>query len=164
MRVSFQCLVQICRRRTRTLFNHLLVSALNRALSLPKVDSITLTVAEYLNLDVVACWVVLLDEQVTTFEQSFACDLLAVALATIHDNLTSRLHHTKAFFDIVGLLTDNQAHATASSRCFQHDWVAEFLALFESIIFASYKAFRARHNGDTSFLSEFSSYMLDTKS
>jgi hypothetical protein len=34
---------------------------------------IALAVAEYLDFDVVACRVVLLDEQISAFEQSFAC-------------------------------------------------------------------------------------------
>jgi hypothetical protein len=64
-------------------------------------DSIALTIAEDLNLDMMACWIELLDEQIAALEQCFAWASLIDVDHARRDDLTSRLHHTKSFFDIV---------------------------------------------------------------
>lgn len=62
---------------TRAFFNHLLISSLDRALTLAKMNSFALSVSEDLDFNMMARWIVFLNEKVAALEQSFALVQLA---------------------------------------------------------------------------------------
>lgn len=76
-------------KRTGTLFDDFLVSSLDGAFSLPKMDGIAESIAENLYLDVVAVRVKPFHEHACIFEQV----------------LTTGLDRFKCFFDVLYMLT-----------------------------------------------------------
>jgi hypothetical protein len=66
------------------------------------VDGFSLAVAEHLYFDVVAGWVVALNEDTGVFEESLA----------------ARFDHAEAFLDFANCVTSHKAHASAATGCF----------------------------------------------
>ena len=100
----------INKRRWR-LFNHFLVTALDRAVTLPEIDDIAVGITEYLNLNVPRTLNKLLNKHpvVTKAIQGFGTA------------------GCKTFKRLLIIVRNPQALATAASRCFDHHGIADVL-------------------------------------
>ena len=97
------------------LFDDLLMSSLNRAVSLIKMDIIIVLVPKNLNFNMSWLFNILFDQHVVIVETFHTLSLGSLKLIK------------KVFF----LLDYSHTFTTSSKRCFQHNWEADFLCFLK---------------------------------
>ena len=122
-------------KRRRRLFNHFLVTALNRAVTLPQINNIAVGVTQYLNLNVARTFDKLLNKYPV------------VAKAIQGFGTTGR----KTFKRLLIIVRNPQAFATTAGRCFDHHGVADVLGNVDRDVWAINRLIKARNGVDLRF-------------
>ena len=122
------------KRRWR-FFNYLLVTALNRAVTLPQINNISVGIAEYLNLNVPWAFDKLLNKY-------------AIIAKTIHSFGSAG---RKAFKGLFIVMRNPQAFTTTTGRCFDHHGVTDVLRNLHRYVWTINRFVKARNRVDLRF-------------